>query len=35
MRKNKQIAKQDAFTEFLLYTTPNGKVYEAAHEHAR
>ena len=26
MRKNKQIAKQNTFTEFLLYTTPNGKV---------
>ena len=26
MKKNKQIAKQDTFTEFLLYTTPNGKV---------
>ncbi len=26
MKKNKQIAKQDSFTEFLLYTTPNGKV---------
>lgn len=26
MKKNKQIAKQNTFTEFLLYTTPNGKV---------
>ncbi|MBA4367504.1 MAG: cell filamentation protein Fic [Desulfobacterium sp.] len=26
MKKNKQIAKQNAFTEFLLYTTSNGKV---------
>ena len=26
MKKNKQIAKQNGFTEFLLYTTPNGKV---------
>jgi len=26
MRKNNQIAKQNTFTEFLLYTTPNGKV---------
>ena len=26
MKKNKQIAKQNSFTEFLLYTTPNGKV---------
>ncbi len=26
MRKNKQVAKQNTFTEFLLYTTPNGKV---------
>ena len=26
MKKNKQIARQDTFTEFLLYTTPNGKV---------
>ena len=26
MKKNKQIAKQNIFTEFLLYTTPNGKV---------
>ncbi|MBU1782065.1 virulence RhuM family protein [bacterium] len=26
MNKNKQIAKQNTFTEFLLYTTPNGKV---------
>ncbi|MEK9130034.1 MAG: virulence RhuM family protein [Patescibacteria group bacterium] len=26
MKKNKQIAKQNAFTEFLLYTTPDGKV---------
>ena len=26
MKKNKQIAKQYTFTEFLLYTTPNGKV---------
>jgi hypothetical protein len=26
MKKNKQIAKQNVFTEFLLYTTPNGKV---------
>jgi len=24
--KNKQIAKQNTFTEFLLYTTPGGKV---------
>lgn len=26
MKKNRQIAKQNAFTEFLLYTAPNGKV---------
>jgi hypothetical protein len=26
MKKNKQIAKQNTFTEFLLYTTPNGKL---------
>lgn len=26
MKKNKQIAKQNTFTEFLLYTAPNGKV---------
>jgi len=26
MKKNRQIAKQNTFTEFLLYTTPNGKV---------
>ncbi len=26
MKKNKQIVKQSIFTEFLLYTTPNGKV---------
>ena len=26
MNKNRQIAKQNTFTEFLLYTTPNGKV---------
>ena len=26
MKKNKQIAKQNTFIEFLLYTTPNGKV---------
>jgi len=26
MKKKKQIAKQNSFTEFLLYTTPNGKV---------
>jgi hypothetical protein len=26
MKKNKQTVKQNAFTEFLLYTTPNGKV---------
>ncbi len=26
MKNNKQIAKQNTFTEFLLYTTPNGKV---------
>ncbi|MBU1613057.1 virulence RhuM family protein [Patescibacteria group bacterium] len=26
MEKDKQIAKQNTFTEFLLYTTPNGKV---------
>ena len=26
MKKNRQIAKQNSFTEFLLYTTPNGKV---------
>jgi len=26
MKKNKQITKQNSFTEFLLYTTPNGKV---------
>jgi len=26
MKKNKQIAKQNTFTKFLLYTTPNGKV---------
>jgi len=26
MKKNKQIAKQNVFTEFLLYTTANGKV---------
>ena len=26
MKKNKQISRQNTFTEFLLYTTPNGKV---------
>jgi hypothetical protein len=26
MKKNRQIAKQNSFTEFLLYTTPDGKV---------
>lgn len=26
MKKSKQIVKQNSFTEFLLYTTPNGKV---------
>jgi hypothetical protein len=26
MKINKQIAKQNIFTEFFLYTTPNGKV---------
>lgn len=26
MKRNKQIVKQNTFTEFLLYTTPNGKV---------
>ena len=26
MKKNKQIVPQNSFTEFLLYTTPNGKV---------
>jgi hypothetical protein len=26
MNKNNQIAKQNTFTEFLLYTTPDGKV---------
>ena len=26
MEKNKQIAKQNTFTEFLLYTAPSGKV---------
>jgi len=26
MKRNKQITKQNTFTEFLLYTTPNGKV---------
>lgn len=26
MKKNKQISKQNSFTEFMLYTTPNGKV---------
>ena len=26
MKKNRQIVKQNTFTEFLLYTTPNGKV---------
>ena len=26
MKKNKQIRAQNSFTEFLLYTTPNGKV---------
>ncbi|MBI4653271.1 virulence RhuM family protein [Candidatus Kuenenbacteria bacterium] len=26
MKKNKQIEKQNIFTEFLFYTTPNGKV---------
>ncbi|MEK9171186.1 MAG: RhuM family protein, partial [Patescibacteria group bacterium] len=26
MKKNKQIFRQNTFTEFLLYTTPNGKV---------
>ena len=26
MKKNKQIVKQNTVTEFLLYTTPNGKV---------
>ena len=26
MKKSKQIVKQNSYTEFLLYTTPNGKV---------
>ena len=26
MKNNKQIARQNTFTEFMLYTTPNGKV---------
>ena len=26
MKKNQQIIPQSSFTEFLLYTTPNGKV---------
>ncbi len=26
MKKKKQIAKQNEFTEFLLYKSPNGKV---------
>ncbi|MBI2329979.1 hypothetical protein HYU94_01165 [Candidatus Daviesbacteria bacterium] len=26
MKKSKQIIKQNSFTEFLLYTTPDGKV---------
>ena len=26
MKKNEQVAKQNTFVEFLLYTTPNGKV---------
>ena len=26
MKKNKQIIPQNSFTEFLLYTTPNGQV---------
>ena len=26
MKKNKQIIVQNSFTEFLLYTTPNGRV---------
>src|SRR3989339_2047650 len=26
MKKNRQITKQNRFTEFLLYTTPSGKV---------
>ncbi|MBI5194154.1 MAG: virulence RhuM family protein [Nitrospirae bacterium] len=26
MKKNKQVVPQNSFTEFLLYTTPNGKV---------
>ncbi|MCP5102111.1 MAG: hypothetical protein GY950_01965 [bacterium] len=26
MKKNKQVIPQNSFTEFLLYTTPNGKV---------
>jgi len=26
MKKNKQIAKENSFTEFFLYTTPDGKV---------
>ncbi len=26
MKKNNQVAKQDHFTEFLIYTTPNNKV---------
>jgi hypothetical protein len=26
MKKSKQIVQQNSFTEFLLYTTPNGKV---------
>lgn len=26
MKKNKQLVPQNSFTEFLLYTTPNGKV---------
>src|SRR3989339_466205 len=26
MKRNRQITKQNTFTEFLLYTTPNGKV---------
>jgi hypothetical protein len=25
-KKNNQLIRQDSFTEFLLYTTPNGKI---------
>ena len=28
VKKNKQISKQNIFTEFLLYTMPSGKLHE-------